>query len=76
MTEEEIDKILRGALLANWENTRIWKKVEWEKGDYKYTCQPDFEGSIEELAGTEKLFKQGKEVYRFFYGGGFIGQIT
>ncbi|MBI2041911.1 MAG: hypothetical protein HYT20_02755 [Candidatus Nealsonbacteria bacterium] len=76
MTEEEIDKILREALVDNWQDTRIWKKVEWEKDNYKYICEPNFEGSIDELAGIEKLFKRGEEVYRFFYGGGLIGQIT
>lgn len=72
MTEEEIDKILRSALLANWQDTRIWKYVEWEKNGYKYICQPDFEGSIEELAGVEKISKKGKEVYKFHYAGGLI----
>ena len=73
MTEEEIDKILRKALLENWQTTRTWKKVEWEKDDYKYVCEPDFEGSIEELAGTERIFKKGREVYTFYYAGGLIG---
>lgn len=72
-SEEEIYNFLKEALLANWEITRIWKKVEWEKDDYKYICQPDFEGSIDELAGVEKILKQEKEVYRFFYAGGLIG---
>lgn len=73
MTEEEMDKILREALMANWQETRTWKKVVWEKEGYKYVCEPDFEGSIEELAGIEKVFKGDKELYRFFYGGGLIG---
>jgi len=73
MSEEEIDKILREALLVNWQTTRIWKKVEWEKDDYKYICQPDFEGSIDESAGVEKIFKGDKEVYRFFYAGALVG---
>ena len=72
MREKEIDKILRKALTEKWQTTRIWKKVEWEKGDYKYVCQPDFEGSIEEMAGSETIFKKGKEVYKFFYAGGLI----
>ena len=72
MAEEEMDKILREALMKNWQTTRIWKKVEWEKDDYKYICEPDFEGSIDELAGVEKISKQGKEIYRFFYAGGLI----
>lgn len=72
MTEEELDKILRKALMENWETTRIWKKVEWEKDEYKYICQPDFEGSIDELAGSETISKQEKEIYKFFYAGGII----
>lgn len=72
MTENEVDKILRGALLANWETTRIWKLVEWEKDDYNYTCTPDFEGSIEKMAGTEKILKNKKQIYQFFYAGGLL----
>jgi len=72
MTEEELDKILREALMKNWQITRIWKKVEWEKDGYKYICQPDFEGSIDEMAGLETISKRGKEVYRFFYAGGIL----
>jgi len=36
-------------------------------------CWPDFEGSIEELAGIERIFKKGREVYTFYYAGGLIG---
>lgn len=72
MAEEEVDKILRKALLENWQTTRIWKKVEWGRDGYKYICQPDFEGSIDELAGAEKILKGDKEVYTFFYAGGIL----
>ena len=72
MTEEEIDKILRKALIENSQTARIWKHVEWRQDGYKYICQPDFEGSIKELAGVEKISKDGKEVYSFFYAGGLI----
>ena len=70
--DEEMDKILRGALMENWQTTRTWKKVEWEKDEYKYICEPDFEGSIDELAGLETISKGGKEIYKFFYAGGLI----
>ena len=73
MSEKEIDQILRKALLENWQTARTWKNVEWNFKDYKYVGEPDFEGSIEEMAGSEKISKQGKEVYRFFYAGGLIG---
>jgi len=72
MSEEEMDKILRKALIENWQNVRIWKKVEWKKDDYKYICQPDFEGSIDELAGAEKILKGDKEIYTLFYAGGIL----
>ena len=72
MTEKEIDKILRKALLENWKNTRIWKRIEWKYNNYKYICEPDFKGSIEEMAGKERIFKKGKQVYSFFYRGGLL----
>ena len=48
------------------------QKVEWEKDNFKYICEPDFEGSINEMAGMEKILKEGKQVYTFFYAGGII----
>lgn len=73
MTEEEIDKVLRKALVENSQTARTWKRVEWREDGYEYICQPDFEGSVEEFAGTEKITKNGKAVYSFFYAGGLIG---
>ena len=84
MSEEEIDKVLKEALMVNWQKVRIWEKVEWSKGDYKYICEPDkaedlereeFTGSIEEMAGIEKIFKHGKDVYTFVYAGGLIKDL-
>jgi len=72
IAEKEIDEILRKALLENWQETRIWKRVEWVQNEYKYICEPDFEGSINELAGSEKILKNEKQVYSFFYAGGII----
>lgn len=72
MTEDEIDKILRGALLANWQATRIWKRVAWEKDGYKYICEPNLNSSIEKMTGAEKIFKAKKQIYQFFYGGGSL----
>lgn len=72
MTEAEIDKILKRVLMENSQTVRTWKKVEWQDNDYKYVCQPDFNGSIEEMAGMEKISKTGREVYSFFYAGGII----
>ncbi len=72
MTEKEIDDILKKALLEKWHTARTWEKLEWQKGDYKYICEPDFEGSIKEMAGLEKILKQGKQIYTFFYAGGLL----
>ena len=72
MTEEEVDKILRKALIENWETARTWQNVEWQSEDYKYICEPDFNGSIEEMAGLEKILRGGKEIYKFFYAGGIL----
>ena len=73
MTEEEVDGVLRQALLAESETARTWKKAEWKKGEYEYTCDPDADGmSIDEFAGLERILKNGEEVYRFFYAGGLI----
>ena len=72
MTEREADKILKGALMANWQRVRIWKPVRWEKDTYQYICTPDFKGSIEKMAGKEEILKQGKQVYQFFYAGGVL----
>jgi len=73
MKEKEMDKILRQALMENWQTTRIWKYVEWKKDGYKYTCEPDGGNSIEEIGGTERISKGGKDIYTFYYAGGVIG---
>jgi hypothetical protein len=73
-TEKEVDGILKQALLATAETTRIWKRTEWKKGDYEYVCEPDFNGSIDEFAGLEQISKSGENIYRFFYAGGIISK--
>ncbi len=72
MTEKEIDLVLRVALLENWKTARTWKRVVWEKGKYTYMCEPDFGKSVEEIGGTEKILKNRKGVYNFFYFGGLL----
>ena len=67
-----MDSVLREALMDNWETARTWQKVEWQKEDFKYICKPNFEGSIEEMSGTEKIFKNNEEVYYFYYAGGLL----
>lgn len=70
ITEEETDSILRKALMENWDKTRLWNNVEWKFENYKYTCEAN--GNIDEIGGTEKIFKDGKEVYYFYFAGGLI----
>jgi hypothetical protein len=73
ITEEETDSILRKALIKNRGTTRLWYAVELKFKNYKYVCIPAASGSIDEFSGTEKIYKDGKEVYYFYYAGGFIG---
>ncbi|MBI2626407.1 MAG: hypothetical protein HYW69_02320 [Candidatus Nealsonbacteria bacterium] len=73
MTEEEIDKILRRALIENQKTARTWKLVEWQKDGYEYICQPDFGKSVDGFGGSETIFRNGKDVYSFFYAAGLIG---
>ena len=70
MGEDENDKVLRKALLENWDKTRIWEKVEWKDGEFKYVC--DGSGNWEELGGTEEIYRQGKRIYWFYYAGGLL----
>ncbi len=71
MTEEEIDNILRGALINNKE-TRLYKKVEWEKDGFIYTCDPASTDGINEIGGTEQITKDDKHVYVFYYAGSVL----
>lgn len=73
MAEEEVDKILRAALVANKSKTRLWHDVEWKKDDFTYYCKSDFPGNLDEMAGTEEIYKGKSKVYFLFYAGGFIG---
>lgn len=73
ITEEETDNILRKALMENSDTVRLWNNVEWSLDNYKYTCTIDAPGSIDEFAGSESITKDGKQVYFFYYAGGFIG---
>lgn len=73
MTEEEIDKVLRAALIKYGDKTRLWYEIEWKNNGFKYTCTPDFQGGIEQVAGSEEVYKGNEKVYFFFYAGGLIG---
>ncbi len=72
MAEKEVDLILRTALLEKWKTARTWRAVKWTRRNYKYVCTPDFKGSVEEMAGSERIFRNKKEVYKFFYAGGLL----
>ena len=73
MTEKEIDKILRAALIKYKDKTRLWHKIEWKKENFKYLCTPDFKIGIEKVAGLEEVYKGKEKVYYLFYAGGLIG---
>ena len=73
MTEREIDDILRQALIENKDKTRLWHSVTWEKDGFKYVCEPDGAGSIDEATGLEEIYKGKEKVYFLFYAGGIIG---
>lgn len=73
MTEGEVDKILRGALIANKDKARLWHEVHWKKSEFTYSCIPDGKGSIDELSGSEEITKNDKRIYVFYYAGGLIG---
>ncbi len=71
LSEEEVDKVLRKALVEKWDNVRLWNNVQYKIDDYVYTNNGS--GDIDEFDGSEKLEKNGKTVYYFYYAGAFIG---
>ena len=72
MSEEEVDKVLRKVLSEKADSVRLWNHVEWKSENFEYVCEGEV-GSIDEFSGTEKLLKNGEQVYYFYYAGGFIG---
>lgn len=71
MSEEQIDSMLRKALIDNQKKTRMYNQVNKAYGDFTYIC--DGSGSIDELSGTEEIYAKSKKIYFFCYAGGFIG---
>ena len=71
MTEEQVDSMLRKALMELWETTRIYKQIDKDYGEFTYTCNGS--GTIDELEGTEEIHVGKDRVYFFYYAGGFIG---
>ena len=72
MTEDETDKILRKALVALWDKTRLWETVQWDERGYSYVCKGN--GSLEELEGREEISKHNKVIFAFNYRGGMIAE--
>ena len=72
MTEEEVDGVLRAALIAKWKTARTWRSAHWKEGVYEYVCEPDFKGSIVKMADMEKIRKNKKQVYFLVYAGGTL----
>lgn len=68
ITEQELDSVLRRALMEH-QDTRSWKYIEAEYGEYKYICDPDIDGGIEEIGGTEMILKDEKQIYTLYYAG-------
>lgn len=71
MTEDQTDKILRSALIAN-PYTRLNKKIEWKKDGFTYNCKPETTNGINEIGGTESIINNNKLVYIFYYNGGML----
>lgn len=71
ITEEEIDNILREALIDN-PRTRAFEKIGAEFGEYQYENTPDLDEGIDEIGGTERVTKNGKEIYIFYYAGSLL----
>ena len=71
MTEEESDRILRKVLIDKWNEVRLWNNVKYEIGDFLYINEGS--GNIDEVEGSEKIEKNGKTVFFFYYAGGYIG---
>ena len=60
-------------LVKNKEKTRLWYNVKWAKNNFIYSCNSDSGGSLDEMSGSEKIYKGKDKVYFLFYAGGFIG---
>lgn len=65
---DEIDPILQ-KVQKDHPETMGWKYVEAEYDGYKYICDPDLEAGIEEIGGTEIIFKGDKQIYTLYYAG-------
>lgn len=76
MTEEEVDDLLRGALIEHKEKARLWYQVEWQKDDYRYVCIPRGDANIEEMSGIEEIFNGEEKLYYFYYWGGLLFDPT
>lgn len=71
MTEEEVDKILRKALIDKGDNVRLWNVVKYKMDEYSYINEGS--GNIDQFEGSERIEKNGKTLYFFYYASGLIG---
>lgn len=71
MTEEEVDKVLRKALMDKWDKVRLWNKVTYKVGKYTYINEGS--GNIDQFDGGERIEKNGETLYFFYYASGIIG---
>lgn len=65
MTEEEIDNILRPALIENAQTARTNQRVDWTKDNFQYLCAG--EGNLDNFHGLETITKDGTELYKLTY---------
>jgi len=65
MIEEEIDNILRPALIENAQTARTNQRVEWIKDNFRYLCGGEV--SLDNFSVTETLFSGGKPSHRVVY---------
>ena len=73
MSEDEVDKILRTALVEKKDKARLWFNVEYKSGNYLYECHADSGSNLNECSGSEEISKGPQKVYSFYYAGGLIG---
>lgn len=71
MTEEEVDKTLRKALIDKWDKVRLWNKVTYKIGEYTYINEGS--GNVDQFDGGESIEKDGETIYFFYYASGIIG---
>lgn len=70
MTEEEVDSVLRKALITKWDRVRLWHKVSYQVNGYTYKNEGS--GNADQFDGGETIQKDGQTLYYFYYASGVI----